>query len=101
MYDFVGDFETFYTGATDPSISGLYDTFMGSRYLKQWDNEHCNNINGASDGTKFKSFIKPDEDLLFFRKSMCRPQRLVSIYLPAYLNIKNFIIKVEVEFNPI
>lgn len=81
MYDFVGDFETFYTGATDPSISGLYDTFMGSRYLKQWEHEHCNNINGASDGTKFKSFIKPDDELLFFRKSMCRPQRLVSFLM--------------------
>lgn len=78
MYDFVGDFETFYTGDTDPSISGLYDTFMGSKFLKQWEHEHCNNINGASDGTKFQSFIKPDDELLFFRKSMCRPQRLVS-----------------------
>lgn len=79
MYDFVGDFETFYTGSTDASISGLYDTFMGSKHLKQWDDEHCSNINMASDGTKFKSFIKPDENLLFFRKSMCRPQRLVRI----------------------
>lgn len=78
MYDFGGDYETFYTGETDPSISGLYDTYMGSKYLKQWDEEHCNNINGASDGTKFKSFIQPDDELLFFRKSMCRPQRLVS-----------------------
>lgn len=77
MYDFVGDFETFYTGETDPSMSGLYDTFMGSKHLKQWENDHCNNIQGASDGVKFKSFIKPDEQLLFFRKSMCRPQRLV------------------------
>lgn len=81
MYDFVGDFETFYTGATDPSISGLYDTFMGSKYLKQWENEHCNSIHLASDGTKFKSFIKPDDELLFFRKSMCRPQRLVSDFI--------------------
>lgn len=77
MYDFTGDFETFYTGETDPSMSGLYDTFMGSKKLKQWPEDHCSNINGASDGTKFKSFIKPDENLLFFRKSMCRPQRMV------------------------
>lgn len=79
MYDFAGDYETFYTGETDSSISGLYDTYMGSKNLKQWEEERCNNINGASDGTKFKSFIRPDEELLFFRKSMCRPQRLVSI----------------------
>lgn len=80
MYDFVGDFETFYTGETDPSLSGLYDTFKGSRNLTQWEKSHCNSINGASDGTKFKSFIKPDDELLFFRKSMCRPQRLVRNY---------------------
>lgn len=78
MYDFSGDFETFYTGETNYTISGLYDTFLGSKNLKQWDGDHCSNINGASDGTKFKSFIEPDEQLLFFRKSMCRPQRVVS-----------------------
>lgn len=78
MYDFDGDHETFYTGETDNSISGLYDTFMGSKNLKQWNTDHCNYIGGASDGTKFKSFIQPEDDLLFFRKSMCRPQRLVS-----------------------
>lgn len=81
MYDFVGDYATFYTGESDPSVSGLYDTYMGSRHLKQWDDDHCNNINGASDGTKFRSFIKPTDELLFFRKSMCRPQRLVSVIL--------------------
>lgn len=78
MYDFVGDYETFFTGETDPRISGLYDTFLGSKNLKQWDEDHCSNIHGASDGTKFKSFVQPDEELLFFRKSMCRPQRMVS-----------------------
>lgn len=79
MYDFVGDYETFYTGERDPSESGLYATFMGSENLRQWDTDHCSKINGASDGTKFKSFIDPDEQLLFFRKSMCRPQRLVRL----------------------
>lgn len=78
MYDFSGDFATFYTGETDISLSGLYDTFRGSPNLPQWNGEHCSNIRNASDGTKFKSFIKDDEELLFFRKSMCRPQRLVS-----------------------
>lgn len=79
MYDFVGDYETFYTGETDPRMSGLYDTFLGSKNLKQWNEDHCSNIHGASDGTKFKSFVQPDEQLLFFRKSMCRPQRMVSL----------------------
>lgn len=78
MYDFSGDFSTFYTGETDISLSGLYDTFRGSPNLPQWEGDYCSNIRNASDGTKFKSFIKDDEELLFFRKSMCRPQRLVS-----------------------
>lgn len=79
MYDFNGDFETFFTGATEIRKSGLYDTFRGSTDLQQWEGKHCSNIQDASDGTKFKSFIKENETLLFFRKSMCRPQRLVSI----------------------
>lgn len=97
MYDFVGDFETFYTGSTDPSISGLYDTFMGSKHLKQWDHDHCNNIDGASDGTKFKSFIQPDDKLLFFRKSMCRPQRLVRLLIMV-ITIYNLYIKPSTQF---
>lgn len=78
MYDFVGDYETFYTGETDARLSGQYDTFMGSKSLQHWEGEHCSNISGASDGTKFQSFIEPEDQLLFFRKSMCRPQRMVS-----------------------
>lgn len=78
MYDFTGDFETFYTGETDNTLSGLYDTFRGSPDLPHWEGKHCSNIQTASDGTKFQSFIKENETLLFFRKSMCRPQRLVS-----------------------
>ncbi|CRL06508.1 CLUMA_CG019609, isoform A [Clunio marinus] len=77
MYDFTGDFETFFTGETDIRKSGLYDTVRGSTDLPHWTGEHCSNIQDASDGTKFKSFIKPNETLKFFRKSMCRPQRLV------------------------
>ncbi|KAJ6648620.1 Scavenger receptor class B member 1 [Pseudolycoriella hygida] len=77
MYDFDGDFETIYTGETDESISGLIDTYKGSENLKQWKDPHCSNINMASDGTKFKSFIEPNDTLLFFRKSMCRAQTLV------------------------
>ncbi|XP_062544964.1 scavenger receptor class B member 1 isoform X4 [Armigeres subalbatus] len=77
MYDFDDDFETFYTGVGDESLSGLYESYLGSSKLIQWEGEHCSNIRNASDGTKFKSFIKDDEQLLFFRKSMCRPQRMV------------------------
>lgn len=79
MYDFEGDFATFYTGEKDIRKSGLYDNFNGSPNLPQWSEEHCNKIQDASDGTKFKSFIQENDTLLFFRKSMCRPQRLVSI----------------------
>ncbi|XP_036321468.1 scavenger receptor class B member 1 isoform X2 [Rhagoletis pomonella] len=76
MYDFSTDYETFYTGATNPGISGLYATYRGSTNLPQWDGEHCSNIELASDGTKFKSFIQPNETIKFFRKSMCRPINL-------------------------
>ncbi|XP_055853022.1 scavenger receptor class B member 1 isoform X2 [Episyrphus balteatus] len=77
MYDFDTDYETFHTGVDDPSISGLYATYRGSPDLPQWDGHHCSNINMASDGTKFKSFIQPNDSVLFFRKSMCRPQNLI------------------------
>ena len=92
MYDFDDDFETFYTGETTASVSGLYDTYLGSPDLAQWNGSHCSNIRNASDGTKFKSFIEPDDQLLFFRKSMCRAQILVSNVLretaQAHKNIK-------------
>lgn len=81
MYDFSGDFETFFTGETDSAKAGLYDTFRGSKNLPQWKGEHCSNIQDASDGTKFNSFLHGNETLKFFRKSMCRPQRLVSFYV--------------------
>ncbi|XP_070501982.1 scavenger receptor class B member 1 [Chironomus tepperi] len=79
MYDFSGDFATYYTGENDIRMSGLYDTFHGSPDLPQWKGEHCSNIQGASDGTKFMSFMQENDTLLFFRKSMCRPQRLKRI----------------------
>lgn len=90
MYDFDGDFETIYTGETDESISGLIDTYKGSENLKQWKQPHCSNINMASDGTKFKSFIEPNDTLLFFRKSMCRAQTLVCIHQYKYIVLVNF-----------
>ncbi|XP_032595208.1 scavenger receptor class B member 1 isoform X2 [Drosophila grimshawi] len=76
MYDFSTDFETFYTGAENPAISGLYDTYRGEKTLPQWKGDHCSNIEYASDGTKFKSFIQANESVKFFRKSMCRPINL-------------------------
>lgn len=79
MYDFKGDFETIFTGETDPSLAGLYDSFMGKHNLPQWNGEHCSNIRFASDGTKFNSYIQPNETLKFFRKSLCRAQTIVSI----------------------
>lgn len=78
MYDFEGDHETIFSGRTDPSLSGLYDTYRGSTDLVQWEGEHCSKIQYASDGVKFKSFVAENETLLFFRKSMCRAQKLVS-----------------------
>lgn len=78
MYDFDGDYETMFSGHKNTAISGLYDTYRGSIDLSQWEGEHCSRIQYASDGVKFKSFIEYNETLRFFRKSMCRPQTLVS-----------------------
>ncbi|KAL9931002.1 scavenger receptor class B member 1 isoform 2-T2 [Glossina fuscipes fuscipes] len=77
MYDFDSDYETFYTGRSDPSLSGLYATYRGNTDLPNWPEKHCSNIETASDGSKFRSFIKPNDTLKFFRKSMCRPIHLV------------------------
>ncbi|XP_039148988.1 scavenger receptor class B member 1 isoform X2 [Drosophila simulans] len=79
MYDFSTDFETFYTGVPNPALSGLYASYRGETTLPQWDGDHCSNIEFASDGTKFKSFIQPNETVKFFRKSMCRPINLYRV----------------------
>lgn len=80
MYDFDGDYETVYTGETDVSKAGLIDTYRGSTKLPQWELP-CGNIEFASDGTKFPAQIGPDDELKFFRKSMCRAKPLVSCVL--------------------
>lgn len=77
MYDFDGDYETVYTGEKDVTRSGILDTYRGSTHIPQWDGV-CGNVRGASDGTKFSSHIGANDTLLFFRKSMCRAQPLVS-----------------------
>lgn len=77
MYDFSGDYETFFTGSQEPQKSGLYDTYRGSQDLPHWEGDYCSNITGASDGTKFESFLEPNDTVKFFRKSLCRPIRMV------------------------
>ncbi|XP_018346276.1 PREDICTED: scavenger receptor class B member 1-like isoform X3 [Trachymyrmex septentrionalis] len=78
MYDFDGDFETVYTGETDVRLIGLIDKYNGDVNLPQWTGK-CANVQGASDGVKFPSYIEPNDTLLFFRKSLCRSARLVRI----------------------
>ncbi|ENN71632.1 hypothetical protein D910_12528 [Dendroctonus ponderosae] len=78
MYEFRGDYETVFTGTDGLSNSGLTDTYNGSPKIPQWASP-CGNINGSSDGTKFPSKIKPNDTLLFFRKSMCRAKPLVHV----------------------
>ncbi|XP_018301690.1 scavenger receptor class B member 1 isoform X2 [Mycetomoellerius zeteki] len=78
MYDFDGDFETIYTGETDIRKIGLIDKYNGDVNLPQWTGK-CANVQGASDGVKFPSYIEPNDTLLFFRKSLCRSARLVRI----------------------
>lgn len=76
MYDFNGDFETIYTGENDIRLSGMIEKYNGKTDLPQWTGK-CANVNGASDGTKFPSFIQPNDTILFFRKSLCRSERMV------------------------
>ncbi|XP_078051265.1 scavenger receptor class B member 1 [Augochlora pura] len=76
MYDFDGDYETVYTGETDVSMSGLIEKYNGDVNLPQWTGK-CANVNGSSDGSKFPAFIKPNDTVLFFRKSLCRSAHMV------------------------
>lgn len=71
MYDFEGDISTVYTGEIDIGKTGLLATYNRSPKLPQWE-APCGLVKDASDGTKFPSFIKPNDTLLFFRKSLCR-----------------------------
>ncbi|OAD56141.1 Scavenger receptor class B member 1 [Eufriesea mexicana] len=71
MYDFDGDYVTVYTGKNDIHRTGLIEKFNGNVNLPQWTGK-CANVNGASDGAKFPSFIQPNDTILFFRKSLCR-----------------------------
>lgn len=86
MYDFDGDFETIYTGEIDHRMSGLIDTYNGDVNLPQWTGK-CANVHGASDGVKFPSHIEPNDTLLFFRKSLCRSERMVILVI-AILSTK-------------
>lgn len=81
MYDFQGDVSTVYTGDTDLAKAGLLATYNRSPKLPHWDLP-CGQVNDSSDGTKFPSFIHPNDSLLFYRKSMCRSMPLVSSVLP-------------------
>jgi scavenger receptor class B protein 1 len=77
MYDFKGDFETVYTGETDARLTGLIDKYNGAETLPQWPGK-CANVQGASDGAKFQSYIEPNQTLKFFRKSLCRSAVMVN-----------------------
>lgn len=80
MYDFNGDYETIFTGADDVRKAGLIDTYRGSTDLPQWKGQHCSNVQNASDGTKFMGGVTEDQEILFFRKSLCRAAPLVIFF---------------------
>ncbi|XP_049824965.1 scavenger receptor class B member 1 isoform X2 [Aethina tumida] len=94
MYDFDGDYETVYTGETDLKLSGLLDTYSGSTKIPQWDSP-CGDVKYASDATKFNSFIKPNDTLLFFRKSMCRAKKLVRVNETVHTSMKAYVYNFE------
>ncbi|XP_016838425.1 scavenger receptor class B member 1 isoform X4 [Nasonia vitripennis] len=76
MYDFEGDYETVYTGETDPRLTGLIEKYNGNENLPQWSGK-CANVKGSSDGAKFQSYIEPNDTLRFFRKSLCRSEAMI------------------------
>ncbi|XP_043803781.1 scavenger receptor class B member 1-like isoform X1 [Apis laboriosa] len=78
MYDFDGDYITVYTGETDVRRTGLIEKYNGNVNLPQWTGK-CANVNGASDGVKYPSYIEPNDTILFFRKSLCRAAPMIRI----------------------
>ncbi|KAL3271969.1 hypothetical protein HHI36_022438 [Cryptolaemus montrouzieri] len=94
MYDFDGDFETVYTGEDDIRKAGLIDMWRGSTKIPQWENP-CGNVRGSSDGTRFPSYIQPDEKLFFYRKSMCRARHLVKVNDTVAAGFKSFVYNFE------
>lgn len=78
MYNFEGDTSTTFTGMSDPRLGGLLDNYNNRPYLPQWE-APCDRVTYASDGTKFPAYIKPNDSLLFFRKSLCRSMPLVKV----------------------
>lgn len=80
MYDFENDYINVYTGENDIRQTGLIEKFNGNVNLPQWTGK-CANVKGASDGSKFANYIKPNDTILFFRKSLCRSALMVSCAL--------------------
>ncbi|XP_022199690.1 scavenger receptor class B member 1 isoform X1 [Nilaparvata lugens] len=78
MYYFEGDTSTTFTGMTDPRLGGLIDNYNNRPYLPQWE-APCDVVSNSSDGSKFPSYIKPNDTLRFFRKSLCRSMPLVRV----------------------
>ncbi|KAF5281691.1 hypothetical protein FQA39_LY17712 [Lamprigera yunnana] len=98
MYDFEGDFETVFTGENDITKAGLLDTYRGLKQLPQW-NSVCGNINNASDGTKFPPHLKPNDTLLFFRKSMCRSFQMVRVNTTIASGLTGYVYNFEENSN--
>lgn len=90
MYDFNGDVSTFYTGDGDISKAGLLATYNRSPKLPQWDLP-CGEVKDASDGTKFPSFLQPNDTFKFYRKSLCRGMPLVNFFKVYFCGIIKFI----------
>lgn len=89
MYDFDGDYETVYTGEKDIRETGLIEKYNGDYNLPQWTGK-CANVNHASDGVKFPSYLEPNDTVLFFRKSLCRSAYMVCRIASNFIEINKF-----------
>lgn len=75
-YDFKGDVSTTFSGELNTDLTGQIDTYNHLPYLPQWE-PPCNRLQLTSDGMKFPNNIKPNQTLMFYRKSICRTIPLV------------------------
>ncbi|XP_028136382.1 scavenger receptor class B member 1-like isoform X2 [Diabrotica virgifera virgifera] len=97
MYNFEGDYETVYTGQKlGLENIGLIEKYRGETKLPQWDSP-CGDITGASDGTKFKGYTKPNDTHLFFRKSMCRAKKLIRVNETVTNGLKAYVYHLDPE----
>lgn len=76
MYGLSQETFTTFTGEKNYRTAGQIAEYNNRTYLPQWE-APCNNIVGASDGTKYGADIQEDEILYLYHRALCRTLPLV------------------------